>query len=133
MDIDNVNKADHEDVYSCEGDTSAEGGSILIHNISLLVEGMYNMVKGKEYIRERVRKDASQANGLSSKVNSVISVHRLRRTNVKPALKNAYIEKEKCSRNWQKLELPKQRILSPTSTAGQSSTEVCSSVVQHLN
>ena len=53
---------------------------------------------------------------------SVISVRRLRGTNVKPALKNAYKEKENCSRNWQKLELPKQRILSPTSTAGQLST-----------
>ena len=77
MDIDNVNKADHQDVYSCEGDTSAEGGSILIHNISLLVEGMYNKVKGKKIHQgassERVRKDASRANGLSSKVNSVIS------------------------------------------------------------
>ncbi|XP_067024144.1 fibronectin type III domain-containing protein-like isoform X2 [Acropora muricata] len=38
LDIDKVKKADHQDVYSCEGDTSAEGGSILIHNISLLVE-----------------------------------------------------------------------------------------------
>ena len=51
LDIDNVNKAHHQDVYSCEGDTSAGGGSILIHNISLLVEGMYNKVKGKEYIK----------------------------------------------------------------------------------
>lgn len=46
LDIVNVNKEDHQDVYSCEGDTFTKDGRILNHTINLVVEGKYNKVKG---------------------------------------------------------------------------------------
>ena len=39
----NINKAKHEDNYTCEADVAGRNGSVLIHTVHLIVGGKHNV------------------------------------------------------------------------------------------
>ena len=41
--INNINKAKHEDNYTCEADVAGRNGSALIHTVHLIVGGKHNV------------------------------------------------------------------------------------------